>query len=118
MKKKSREQRKIRYAVVGLGYIAQAAVLPAFANARENSELTALVSSDPLKLQKLSKKYGVKQTYSYDQFDQCLSEGEIDAVYIAFPTACSTSIRCVQLRLASTSSVRNRWQLRRKNAKR
>jgi glucose-fructose oxidoreductase len=86
-RKNSREQRKIRYAVVGLGYIAQAAVLPAFANARENSELTALVSSDPLKLQKLSKKYGVKQTYSYDEFDQCLNEGSIDAVYIALPNS-------------------------------
>jgi predicted dehydrogenase len=40
MKKKD----KVRYAVVGLGYIAQIAVLPAFAHATENSELTALVS--------------------------------------------------------------------------
>jgi predicted dehydrogenase len=72
---------------VGLGYIAQAAVLPAFANANENSELTALVSSDPLKLQKLSKKYGVRQTYCYDEFDQCLNEGGIDAVYIALPNS-------------------------------
>ena len=36
-------ERKVRYAVVGLGHIAQVAVLPAFAHARENSELTALV---------------------------------------------------------------------------
>jgi len=41
------EKRKIRYAVVGLGYIAQIAILPAFAHAKENSELVALVSSDP-----------------------------------------------------------------------
>ena len=33
--------RKIRYAVVGLGYISQAAVLPAFAHAEENSELAS-----------------------------------------------------------------------------
>jgi hypothetical protein len=37
---------KVRYAVVGLGYIVQAAVLPAFANAKQNSELRPLVSSD------------------------------------------------------------------------
>jgi predicted dehydrogenase len=37
---------KVRYAVVGLGHIAQAAVLPAFKNAR-NSEIVALVSGDP-----------------------------------------------------------------------
>lgn len=35
---------KIRYAVVGLGYIAQAAVLPAFAKVKD-SELVALVST-------------------------------------------------------------------------
>jgi len=37
-------RRRIRYAVVGLGYISQAAVLPAFRHARKNSELAALVS--------------------------------------------------------------------------
>src|SRR5262245_15116848 len=83
-KKSSRERHRIRYA---LGYIAQAAVLPAFANAGENSELMALVSSDPLKLRKLSKKYGVEQAYSYDEFDQCLSAGNVDAVYIALPNS-------------------------------
>ena len=39
-------ERKIRYGVVGLGWFAQAAILPAFANTRDNSELTALVSGD------------------------------------------------------------------------
>lgn len=77
-------KRKIRYAVVGLGWIAQATVLPAFANARENSELVALVSNDPTKRQELGKQYGVR-TYSYDEYDECLNSGEIDAVYIALP---------------------------------
>ena len=36
--------RTIRYAVVGLGHIAQVAVLPAFSHARRNSVLGALVS--------------------------------------------------------------------------
>ena len=58
------KQTKVRYAVVGLGYIAQAAVLPAFAHARENSELAALVSADATKRNKLGKKYGVSQTCS------------------------------------------------------
>ena len=44
-------KRKIRYAVVGQGYISQIAVLPAFAHARKNSELAALVSDDPSKTQ-------------------------------------------------------------------
>jgi glucose-fructose oxidoreductase len=44
-----RPNSKVRYAVVGLGWIAQTAVLPGFANARSNSELAALVSVDPVK---------------------------------------------------------------------
>ena len=76
---------KIRYAVVGLGYISQVAMLPAFAHARKNSELVALVSDDPKKLPTLGKKYKIKRTYSYDQYEECLKSGEIDAVYIALP---------------------------------
>lgn len=79
------EKRKIRYAVVGLGYISQIAILPAFKHATENSELTALVSSDPEKLKKLSRKYRVPNKYSYEQYGDCLKSGEIDAVYIALP---------------------------------
>jgi glucose-fructose oxidoreductase len=60
------------------------AVLRAFANAAV-AELTALVSSDAAKLRKLGTKYGVKQRYSYEQYDQLLESGQIDAVYIALP---------------------------------
>ena len=50
---------RVRYAVVGLGYIAQTAILPAFANAKKNSQLAALVSDDPTKLETLGRKYKV-----------------------------------------------------------
>jgi predicted dehydrogenase len=82
---KANKKDKVRYAVVGLGYIAQIAVLPAFAHATENSELTALVSGDPKKLKELSRKYDVQHTYTYEQYADCLNGGEIDAVYIALP---------------------------------
>ena len=82
---RSKPLRKIRYAVVGLGYISQIAVLPAFAHAQENSELTALVSSDPQKLRQLSRKYKVRNTYSYEQYSECLRSGEVEAVYIGLP---------------------------------
>jgi predicted dehydrogenase len=78
------EKKRVRYAVVGLGHIAQGAVLPAFAHA-ENSELTALISDDPQKLEKLGRRYKVKARYSYDQFEECLQSGVVDAVYIALP---------------------------------
>ncbi len=77
--------KKIRYAVVGLGYIAQIAVLPAFAQAGKNSELTALVSDDPVKLKELARKYGVDRVGGYEDYDALLASGEIDAVYIALP---------------------------------
>jgi len=78
--------RRIRYAVVGLGYISQAAVLPAFAHAEENSELAALVSGDPGKLKAVAKRYKVRKVYSYEQYADCLASG-IDAVYIALPNS-------------------------------
>ena len=76
---------KIRYAVVGLGHIAQVAVLPAFAHARSNSQLTALVSDDPQKLKSLGRRYRVDQLFSYDEYGDCLRSGFVDAVYIALP---------------------------------
>ncbi len=73
---------KVRYAVVGLGHIAQVAVLPAFKSAR-NSELVALVSGDPRKRQALGKKYRIEQVFSYEKYDQVLPL--VDAVYLALP---------------------------------
>jgi glucose-fructose oxidoreductase len=89
---------KIRYAVVGLGHIAQVAVLPAFAHASRNSTLAALVSSNRTKLKELSRRYRVQHTYSYDKYDDCLNSGEIDAVYIALPNSMHAdySIRAAQ----------------------
>ena len=81
----SKNSRKIRYAVVGLGHIAQVAVLPAFAHARSNSQLMALFSEDPQKLKSLGRRYGVDHLFSYEEYGDCLRSGFIDAVYIALP---------------------------------
>ncbi len=78
---------KIRYAVIGLGYISQVAVLPAFANAKENSTLAALVSDDPQKLKQLGARYKTDILCSYEQVDQLFTSGAIDAVYIALPNS-------------------------------
>lgn len=77
--------RKIRYAVIGLGHIAQNAILPCFTHAHENSELTALVSDDPQKLHAMRKEYSVNHTCGYEDYDALLRSGEIDAVYVALP---------------------------------
>ena len=74
----------VRYAVVGLGHIAQVAMLPAFAHAKRNSVLAALVSGDDRKRRALGAKYRVP-TYSYDDYESCLET--VDAVYIALPNS-------------------------------
>ena len=83
MKTPRKSSRRIRYAVVGLGHLAQVAVLPAFKGA-ENSELVALVSGDPKKREKLARKYGVDRDYSYEEYEECLAQG-VDAVYLVLP---------------------------------
>jgi predicted dehydrogenase len=77
--------RTVRYAVVGLGHIAQAAVLPAFSHSRRNSRLAALVSGERKKLDALGRRYGVERLCGYDGVDELFASGEIDAVYIALP---------------------------------
>jgi predicted dehydrogenase len=77
--------RTIRYAIVGLGHIAQAAVLPAFAHAKRNSAVVALVSDDETKRRELSRRYRIDATYSYDEYEDCLAA--VDAVYIALPNS-------------------------------
>ena len=90
-------RRQIRYAVVGLGNIAQVAVLPAFANARRNSRLAAVVSGNAAKRRQIAAKYNVEREFSYEQYDECLASG-IDAVYIALPNHlhCEYSVRAAR----------------------
>ncbi len=78
-------QSKVRYAVVGLGYIAQAAVLPSFAHARRNSSLHAIVSSSVEKLNEIGDKYRVPVRATYEDYDRVLQE--VDAVYICTPNS-------------------------------
>lgn len=82
MPRQFKSSSKIRYAVVGLGHIAQVAVLPAFKNSK-NSELVAIVSGESEKREKLGRKYRLDHVYSYQDYDRALSE--VDAVYIAVP---------------------------------
>jgi glucose-fructose oxidoreductase len=79
--------KQIRYAVVGLGHIAQVAVLPAFAHARRNSVLAALVSDDERKLRSLGRRYGVARLCDYNDVDELFASGELDAAYIALPNS-------------------------------
>ena len=85
MKRRSKSAPPLRFAVVGLGHIAQAAVLPAFRHARPHVELTALVSGTSAKLKKLGRRYGVEHLVSYADADKLFDSGVVDAAYIATP---------------------------------
>lgn len=82
MNSKTESNEKVRYAVVGLGHIVQVAVLPAFKSA-QNSKLVSLISEDETKRTELARKYKLKNVYSYEDYEQALSE--VDAVYIGLP---------------------------------
>lgn len=75
----------LRFAVVGLGDIAQRAVLPAFSHARSRATLAALVSGAPKKRRVLGARFRDVIACGYDDYDELLSSGAVDAAYIALP---------------------------------
>ena len=77
-------EEKVRYAIVGLGDIAQEDMMPGVEHTG-NSEITALVTSDPVKASELCEKYSVAHSFTYEQFDHALASGAFDAIYLATP---------------------------------
>ena len=75
---------KVRYAVVGIGWISQTAFLPGVEHTG-NSEVVAYVSGHEEKAAKVGEKYGVNTIYAYEEYDTLLASGTIDAVYLATP---------------------------------
>jgi len=75
---------KVRYAIVGAGDIAQEDMMPGVAHTG-NSEMTAVVTSNPEKAQGLAAKYDLISTYTYEQFGDALKSGTFDAIYLATP---------------------------------
>jgi predicted dehydrogenase len=78
------DRRTVGYAVIGLGHIAQTAMLPAFAHAKKNSRLAAVVSGDATKRKALGDRYRVP-AFRYEDLDAVLARDDVDAVYIALP---------------------------------
>jgi predicted dehydrogenase len=87
---------KVRYGVVAGGYvsikfaftdlhswISQGAFMPGVEQTG-NSVMTALVTGDPTKAEKLAAKYNLK-SYSYADFNKLLEDDVVDALYIATP---------------------------------
>jgi predicted dehydrogenase len=74
----------VGFAVLGLGTLAQSAILPAFAGAKD-ARLVATISRDPQKAARLAKQYGA--AHSYASLEECLTNPEVEAVYIVTPPA-------------------------------
>lgn len=82
----AQQQRKIGYAIVGLGRISMNQFMPGV-QISQRSRLVALVSGSREKAEKQADKYGIshKNIYDYARFDAIAANSEIDAVYIALP---------------------------------
>jgi len=78
-----------------LGYLAQAAVLPAFSHATGWAKLTALISRYPDKLHDLGDRYAAPYLYPLENYDHALAAETFDAVYITAPNAlhCDLALR-------------------------
>lgn len=78
------KDRPVRYAVVGAGWISQAAFMPGVAHTG-NSEMTAVVTGDPAKAQEFARRYGITKAYHYDAYAAMIAEADVDAIYLALP---------------------------------
>lgn len=78
--------KKVRYAVVGAGWISQEAFMPSVPQV-ENSEITAIVTGNAETAAKLAEFYGIANIYDYDRYDAMLAADVVDAVYVALPNS-------------------------------
>jgi hypothetical protein len=77
---------RVGYAIVGLGRLTLARLLPALVRCKY-SRLTALVSGDCAKAQKLARQYGLgnQAIYNYQDFDRIADNPDVQVVYIVLP---------------------------------
>ncbi|MBW4635134.1 MAG: Gfo/Idh/MocA family oxidoreductase [Iphinoe sp. HA4291-MV1] len=79
-------EKKLGWAVVGLGKFATQQIMPSFAECKR-SKLVALVSGDRAKAERYAQQYGVnpKNIYNYQSYDSIRNNPEVDVIYIILP---------------------------------
>ena len=79
-------EKKLGWAIVGLGKFATQQIIPSFGECK-SSKLVALVSGSPDKAQTIAKQYGVnpKNIYNYQNYDSIRNNPEVDIIYIVLP---------------------------------
>jgi predicted dehydrogenase len=80
--------KRVGFAVVGLGRLSLENILPAFGQCKK-ARPVALVSGSPEKAKTVSAQYGIKPeaVYSYEKFEDIKDNPDIAAVYIVLPNA-------------------------------
>ena len=88
LRQAARNDRKVGYAVVGLGSYALNQIIPQLRNCRL-SRLTALVSGDPAKARRIAAENGVSERsiYDYGNFDSIRDNSDVDVVYVILPNS-------------------------------
>src|SRR3954462_10833298 len=83
---KPAEDKKVGFAIVGIGSLSMNQILPAFAKCK-NAKPVALVSGHPDKAKAQAEKYGVdpKNIYNYENFDSIKDNPAVDVIYIVLP---------------------------------
>lgn len=84
----SNPDRRVGWAIVGLGDFALNQIIPSFAECKK-SKLVALVSGDQSKAAQIATAYGVEQKniYNYQNYDTLRDNAEVDVIYIILPNS-------------------------------
>ena len=80
--------RKLGYAIVGLGTYGLGVIIPQFVNCKQ-SRLAAVVSGDPAKAKRVAAQYGLpdRGIYTYENFDSIRDNPDVDIVYVCLPNS-------------------------------
>ena len=80
--------KRLGVAVIGLGHLALAQILPAFGQAKY-VRLAALVSGDHNKARAVGEQHGLqaRSLYDYESFDKLKENPDVDIIYIVLPNA-------------------------------
>ncbi|MEH2412794.1 Gfo/Idh/MocA family protein [Nostoc sp.] len=81
-------ERRLGFAIVGLGRLSLEEIMPAFAECKL-AKPTALVSGDAAKANQVAQQYGIKpqNVYNYQNYDNLRNNPDIDVIYIVLPNS-------------------------------
>jgi predicted dehydrogenase len=81
-------ERRLGFAIVGLGRLALEEIMPAFAQCKLTKP-TALVSGDAAKANQIAEQYGIKpqNIYNYQNYDNLRNNPDVDVIYIVLPNS-------------------------------